>query len=333
MIKIFLKPIALMLAAAVAVIVIISTFGADKRIPEDANKGGSDFSAVANIGEKRPYCVLIAGRDEVSGLSDVMMLAAFDKSEGKACILQIPRDTYAEYGNGYFKINGIIQALGADGACDFFERSFGVEIDGYISLDLKGFRAAVDAIGGVEMTLDKPFCYSDPSQNLYIDIPSGKQVLDGERAEMLVRYRSGYARGDLDRLDMQKRFLAAFFIALREKTNPLNIYRLASGILPYLKTDIAPNELVSLGARLLSLDSERACMVTLPGEDVISEISGGSFYVASKQGTAELLAERFGGDIGSFDREELLLPPSLDSFKKIYRRKINAKLVFLNELK
>ena len=333
MIKIFLKPIALMLAAAIAVIVIISTFGANKRSPEDANKGESDFSAVANIGEERPYCVLIAGRDEVSGLSDVMMLAAFDKSEGKACILQIPRDTYAEYGNGYFKINGIIQALGADGACDFFERSFGVEIDGYISLDLKGFRAAVDAIGGVEMTLDKPFCYSDPSQNLYIDIPSGKQVLDGERAEMLVRYRSGYARGDLDRLDMQKRFLAAFFIALREKTNPLNIYRLASGILPYLKTDIAPNELVSLGARLLSLDGERACMVTLPGEDVISEISGGSFYVASKQGTAELLAEHFGGNIGSFDREELLLHPSLDSFKKIYRRKINAKLVFFNELK
>lgn len=333
MIKIFLKPIALMLAAAIAVIVMISVFGANKRISDDANRGESDFSAAVNIGEKRPYCVFIAGSDAASGLSDVMMLAAFDRSEETACILQIPRDTYAEYGNGYFKINGIIQALGADGACDFFERSFGVEIDGYISLDLKGFRAAVDAIGGVEMTLDKSFKYSDPAQNLYIDIPSGKQVLDGERAEMLVRYRSGYARGDLDRLDMQKRFLAAFFVALREKTNPLNIYRIASSVLPYLKTDIAPNELVSLGIKLLSLDGERACMVTLPGEDVISEISGGSFYVASKQGTAELLAERFGGDINFFDREELLLHPSLDSFKKIYRKKIDARLVFLSELK
>ena len=131
----------------------------------------------------------------------------------------------------------------------------------------------------------------------------------------------------------KKRFLAAFFVALREKTNPLNIYRIASSVLPYLKTDIAPNELVSLGVKLLSLDGERACVVTLPGEDVISEISGGSFYVVSKQGTAELLERSFGGDIDSFDREELLLHPCLDSFKKIYRKKIDARLVFLSELK
>ena len=39
MIKIFLKPIALMLAAAIAVIVMISVFGANKRISDDANRG------------------------------------------------------------------------------------------------------------------------------------------------------------------------------------------------------------------------------------------------------------------------------------------------------
>jgi hypothetical protein len=55
MIKIFLKPIALMLAAAVAVIVIISTFGANKGIPEDANKGESDFSAAA---KSDVFCIL-----------------------------------------------------------------------------------------------------------------------------------------------------------------------------------------------------------------------------------------------------------------------------------
>ena len=47
MIKIFLKPIALMLATVIAVIVIISTFGANKRIPEDANKGESALELIS----------------------------------------------------------------------------------------------------------------------------------------------------------------------------------------------------------------------------------------------------------------------------------------------
>lgn len=333
MIKLFFKPIAVVLAATVVAILIFSVSGAKNNVKENVTGDELMPSTSTGLDEERPYCVLIAGRDDASGLSDVMMLASFDKSTGRACILQIPRDTYAEYGSSYFKINGIIRALGEEGACSFFERNLGVEIDGYISLDLKGFRAVVDAIGGVEMELDEPLKYSDPEQCLYIDIPSGRQTLDGERAEMLVRYRSGYARGDLDRLDMQKRFLAAFFVALREKTNPLNMYQIASSALPYLKTDIEPSKLVSLGVQLLSLDGDKACVATLPGEDVISEISGGAFYVLSRQGSAELTSRYFGGDVDFFDGEGVFLHPSLDSFRKIYRKKINAGLVFLSELK
>lgn len=289
----------------------------------------SDLAANA----ERPYCVLAVGRDRVSGLADVIMLISFDRQSKKACILQIPRDTYAEYGAPYFKINGIISNLGEEGACAFFERSLGIELDGYISLELDGFRAVVDAIGGVEMTLDKPLKYSDPEQGLYIDIPSGRQTLDGEKAEMLVRYRSGYVRGDLDRLDMQKRFLGALFNSIRKKVNPLNIYKVASGALPYVKTNIPPTELVSLGISALSLDGEDTCIATLPGEDIISEISGGSFYVASFEGSAELVESYFGGSAENFDRDKSFLHPTLEGFKKIYQKKTEAELIFLSELK
>ena len=74
------------------------------------------------------------------------------------------------------------------------------------------------------MTLTRDFKYSDPEQNLYINLKKGSQTLNGKQAQMLVRYRKGYIRGDLDRLDMQKKFMAAFMSKAQKSVNITNIY-------------------------------------------------------------------------------------------------------------
>ena len=282
---------------------------------------------------ERPLCVLIIGKDKVSSLADVIMLVSFDKDTGKTCVLQIPRDTYAEYGSSYCKINGALKTLGESGMCDFFEETFGIEIDGDISLELEGFRALVDSIGGVSVNVPERLKYSDPEQNLYIDLPAGKQSLNGKQAEMLVRYRSGYARGDLDRLDMQKRFLAAFFIQLKEKITPLSIYSIANSVIPFLKTDISASELVSLGLEVIDMDISDIRIATIAGEDAISQISGGSFYVISAPSACEMFETYFGADREEFDKNLCFLHPSLDTFKKIYQKRVVNQVFFASELK
>ncbi|MBO7302857.1 MAG: LCP family protein [Clostridia bacterium] len=277
--------------------------------------------------------VLLLGADEQAGLCDVIMLVNVNFTDGAATVIQIPRDTYAEYGSSYFKINGIVKALGEEGACNFFESSMGITLDGYISLELEGFRALVDSMGGVDMNVEKPLRYSDPEQGLYIDLPAGRRTLNGREAEMLVRYRSGYARGDLDRLDAQKKFLAAFFISLREKVTPFNAYSVVSGALPYLSTDISPSELVSMGLSVVTSENESVRLATLPGEDAISEISGASFYVASASSASALLEDNFGARAESFDTEGVFLHPSLDSFRRIYRKNAENEIFSLDELK
>ena len=185
----------------------------------------------------------------------------------------------------------------------------------------------------MEINVERRLKYSDPTQGLYIDLPAGKQILNGKQAEMLVRYRSGYAHGDLDRLDIQKRFLAAFFLRLKEKITPFSIYSIASSALPYLKTNISAGELVSLGLDVVLMQSGDISIATLPGEDAISEISGGSFYVLSAPSTAELLEIYFGAEDGGFDKKRCFLHPSLQRFDKIYHKRVENRVFSANELK
>lgn len=334
MFKMFLRPIAIMLAA---LIVAGGVWGVLTYKRNGENENGTVEDALPSVStegiEERPLCILIIGKDKVSSLADVIMLASFDKKSKKAFVLQVPRDTYADYGGNYFKINGALNTLGEEGMCAFFEESLGIEIDGYISLELDGFRKLVDSIGGVEMNVERRLRYSDPAQGLYIDLPAGRQTLSGKQAEMLVRYRSGYARGDLDRLDTQKRFLAAFFIQLKQKITPLNVYSVASGVIPHMKTDISAAELVSLGLKAVALDGSDISIATLPGEDAISSISGGSFYVLSAPSTADLLETYFGAEEGSFDEKRCFLHQRLNDFKKIYQKRVENRVFLADELK
>lgn len=299
--------------------------------------GGDDSRAITDVDalkDRDVFSVLVVGKDKASSLADVIMLVSFDKSNDRVCVLQVPRDTYAEYGNSnYYKINGALKTLGVDGMRDFFEESFGIRLDGYVSLDLEGFRNAVDAVGGVDITVEKDMKYSDPAQGLYINLKKGRQKLDGKQAEMLVRYRSGYARGDLDRLDTQKRFLAALLLGMKEKINLFNAYGVANGVIPHLETDVNIPELVSLAISGISVKNENICFVTLPGEDAVSSVSGGSYYVMSAKSTEALLNEYFFVTDKSFDKKGRFLHTGIKSFKDIYNSTKEEKAFFINDLK
>ena len=314
--------VALLALFAVALTVAVGKSGT----PEEA----TDESAIKLADD--PYCLLVTGKDRVSALTDVIMLACFDPAAERICVLQIPRDTYALYGDGrYRKINGAQKELGEDGLRVLLENALGIEIDGYLSLDLDAFGKSVDALGGVEIELDAPLRYSDPSQDLHIDLDGGRQTLDGKQAEMLVRYRSGYLRGDLDRLDVQKKFLAALFGTLRSKVSVANAYELASALLGEVSTDVNLALCTALALEALKLDKSRLLFCTLPGEDIVSRKSGASFYVMAKSPTQRLLAEYFCAE-GELDEEKIFLNSSDRDFLEIYQKDFGIGVICADEL-
>ena len=99
----------------------------------------------------------------------------------------------------------------------------GFETDGYVLIDMDAFEAAVDLLGGVEFDVPQDMDYTDPAQGLEIHLRAGRQLLGGEQAMQLVRYRKGYAMQDIRRTEVQQEFLRAL---ARRCLSPQNIGRL-----------------------------------------------------------------------------------------------------------
>ena len=328
--KYLLIATALTFAVILATVVATLIFG-----NREGERQQSDSATESFKGADKPYCILVTGEDKVSGLCDVIMLVSVDTRSERICVMQIPRDTYAEYTDkNYKKLNGAANALGGvEGLRVFLTQSLGVAIDGYLALDLASFRRIIDTIGGVEIELDQAIRYTDAEQGLFIDLPSGRQVLDGKKAEMLVRYRKGYADGDIGRLGAQKRFLASLFASLQQKVNSDNAYPLAETLLDGLDTDIGIATAVALGLEALTTKSDSLFFVTAPGEQIVAEKSGASYYVLSAASTDSLLCEYFGKSEGqSFDESLAFRHPSYEGFISIYESAREPLIVSAKEL-
>lgn len=273
--------------------------------------------------EDRYFRVLVSGVDRTSGLSDVLMLVCIDREMDEAWVMQLPRDTYAAYTDrSYKKLNGAPQTLGSmEQTCRFLSDALGVEIDRYVRLSPDVLRDAVDAVGGVEIELDRTMYYNDPAQGLSIYLKKGKQMLNGEQAEQLVRYRWGYARGDLDRLDVQKQFLSSFVRTAREKLSLSLAVRLASSLWGEVDTNLKLSELPMLVGEMMELDDESIFFVTAPGSEAIAK-SGASYYALSAPSMEKLLCEHFGGEAGGFDRDGVFLNRQNFDFEKIYQSEL-----------
>ena len=90
---------------------------------------------------------LVLGCDHSKRLTDSILLVAVNETRKEARILQIPRDTYAEYTEGsYKKLNGAMQTLGQEGLKRFLSEALGVRIDYFVTLKLDFFKALVNAI-------------------------------------------------------------------------------------------------------------------------------------------------------------------------------------------
>lgn len=287
-------------------------------LTENADIPADDGSIGVSVSDDR-FNILVTGSDRTSGLTDVIMLLSLDRKNRRATVLQIPRDTYAAYTDGsYKKLNGAYGALGGSGFCDFMSESLGVSIDRYLMLSPDAFCMAVDAVGGVEITLEKPMYYNDPAQNLYISLGAGKQTLDGKAAEQFIRYRSGYSDGDLGRIDAQKLFMCGLLAAVRKNMNPISLAKLSASLLGKTDTNISLADAAMLSDELLSVSNENITLITAPGKALVAEKSGASYYVLSSKAMSEALSKYFGGAAEGFDKKRVFLNRSYESFVKAY---------------
>lgn len=265
--------------------------------------------------------ILLMGCDRASGLADSILVVSINESEKQVSILQIPRDTYAEYTEkAYKKINGALSALGEEGIKDFFSQALGVPIHHFAVVKLDLFCKMVDAVGGVEIDIPQDMEYHDPAQDLHISLKAGVQHLDGKTAEHFVRYRAGYVNADLGRLDAQKLFLRAFAKRCRA-LGAQDYFRLAGASLTGVQTDIGIAEAVRIGGILRECDPETVPMQTLAGQAVKGQ-SGAWYYVLNREGACRQINEMTYPEISieplDFDADGLFDRTQNPQFHNVY---------------
>lgn len=242
-----------------------------------------DANGADRVPTERITRFLVMGCDASEHLTDSILLLSLNENLHRVRILQIPRDTYAEYTEkDYKKLNGAMNVLGAGGVKQFLSQAIGVPIDYYVVLQLRFFGELVDAVGGVEMEIPNDMEYDDPSQNLRIRLKSGMTRLDGAAAQQLVRYRSGYANADLGRLDTQKLFLRAFAKQCQTLSG-MQLLHLLSFALTGVRTDMDLPSAIRVVRILQSCDAETMQMATLSGQ-AVQGTSGAWYYVVNRQG-------------------------------------------------
>ena len=276
--------------------------------------------------------ILFLGMDREAGLTDVMMLVGVDRDAERITVLQIPRDTYAEYTDGsYKKLNGAYNSLGgAREVADFLSSAWGIEIHRYVCIGLDTFGDVVDAIGGVDIELPSDMKYSDPEQGLYIDLKAGKQTLDGKTAQHFVRFRSDYANGDLGRLDAQKLFMSAFFRTLCDKFSPATAAKLVA-VAEGIETNIGVSDMLDISSDALGIGGDGILFATIPGKEVTATVSGASYYAVSAPSASEM-TERYFGRKRDFDSDKKFLNERYDSFRLVYENYVEYDVSSVSDI-
>ena len=236
---------------------------------------------------KRVNILLLGVND---GLTDTIMVVSFDMDSQKIALISVPRDTYF-YREGYqgaahFKINAAYEKDPLNSAIAVSKTLQGLPIHYYAVLDYEGVAAIVDSMGGVPMNIPFHMKYSDPTDTppLYIDIPEGEQVLDGEHAVQFLRYRKGYKNGDLGRVEAQQEFMRSAFNQMLGKELP----KVIRTVMQNVDSDITLEMALKIAGKADNLTSENLTTYMMPNDP----LNEAPWYVyANTEGITQMLRE------------------------------------------
>ena len=227
------------------------------------------------VGLTGRFTVLLLGIDVGPGRrtynTDTMIVATLDPHSG-ASLISIPRDTYgAPLGDGriyYAKLNSLLAYGRLDpntyplGGPETLKAAvgalLGIRIDYIATVDFLGFTSAVDAVGGVDVTVERAvhdYGYPDEYNNVVgFHIEPGTYHMDGNTALAFARSRLGAGDNDFTRADRQQRVIEALGSEMRRGGWLLNLPSLLDAVGDSVATDIPVELLPHLARAMLDAD-------------------------------------------------------------------------------
>jgi LCP family protein required for cell wall assembly len=246
--------------------------------------------------------VLLVGVDSApnrtSELTDTMMVVSLDPAGRRSAMVSIPRDLYGvPLPDGRVfnaKLNSLMSyaaarpdefPLGGVGTLKAtIGELLGVKIHYFAAVSLIGFMQAIDAVGGVDVTVERAI--NDPTYNdvtgrrVGFFLQPGTYHMGSELALAYVRSRKGIGDNDFTRADRQQQLLEA----LRAKLTAGNLVLALPGLLDAVKntiaTDVPSDRMPALAQAVQDADMSNLRRIVLqPPEFMTAEPNSAAGYI------------------------------------------------------
>ncbi len=259
---------------------------------------GHDANTLTNMPRLN---ILVIGQSQ--NLTDTIMLCSYDPKTQDASMLSIPRDTFVgknkNYATGSDKINAIYQTS-PDLLLKKVNEITGLDIKYYIKVDTKGLRDLVDSVGGIYFDVPIDMNYDDSSQDLHIHLKAGYQLLNGDKAEQVVRFRHNndgssysleYGDQDLGRMRTQRAFITE---VVKQLVKPESITKVDEYIRianENLESNFSLWNLKDYAPYAIDFKTENIRSGSLPGAP--EKCNGVWLYIYNKKETQEVVKDLF----------------------------------------
>ena len=220
--------------------------------------------------------VLLLGTDErsltESSRTDTMMICSINKQTGEVKLTSIMRDLAVEYddlpsNNGTYRINAAHYFGGADYAMKTVNECFDLNIQYYVSVNFYGFKAIVDALGGIDVSISEEEmneinrlqvqqAYQGYLQGVdNVEETDHKLETYGE-VHLNGRQTLAYARirkidNDYVRTERQRTVLRELMKKLSGK-NALELLSLVDLLSPYVRTNMSANDILTIASSVVN---------------------------------------------------------------------------------
>ena len=209
--------------------------------------------------------ILILGVDDYQpndpGRSDSMMMVSIDHRHEKLKLTSFMRDTFVSIpGYNYYKLNTGYFLGGAPLQVKTIEKNFKVDIDRYVIIDFEAFPKIIDALGGITVTLSAAEAEEMNRKSGETGAVEGVNDLSGAQARYYSRIRNckytdqetgNVYYDDYGRIRRQQHVMD-ILIENFKNVDAGQIMALANEIVPYLISNISPDEMVALASNALT---------------------------------------------------------------------------------
>ena len=203
------------------------------------------------------YTFALLGSDKASGNTDTIILVTYDTIQQKVGMVSVPRDTAIDRSWAkYPKIN-YAYSNGPDTLKEEIFKTFGIPVDYYIRVNLSGFIALVDKLGGVDVYIPENMNYDDPAQDLAIHYTKGQWHLNGQQAMEVARFRynnDGTGYTDAGRAAMQRQMLVALAKKVLSWNSLTKVLSFVDIFNTYVKTDLTASDMAWFATQAVGVD-------------------------------------------------------------------------------